>query len=51
MSDWPWFYIILGAALVGLFVPLPFDGWLNIILFWGAVIGSIAYGVHVKRAT
>lgn len=50
MRDWPWFWIILWSAAVGLWVPLPLDGWINGFLFWGAFLGAIACSVHARRA-
>jgi hypothetical protein len=50
VERWPWFGIILGVLAVGMLVPLPFDGWLNQILFWGAVFGALAYGAHARQA-
>jgi hypothetical protein len=48
VKDDPWFWVLVATFLIGWFVPLPFD-WLNSVLFWGAILGAIAYSVHVSR--
>lgn len=51
MREWPWVLTILGAQLASwLIPPRILDGWLSTILFWGSIIGAIAYAAHARRA-